>query len=163
MTKAKKIVDVVLQWFSMAIVVLMTVFVTYQVVTRYCFNNPSSVSEAVARYLFVWLVVFGGAYVFGKREHMNLVFVRDRFSPKTRIVLQIVSEFLIAAFAILVMVLGGYTYTVRQIVLMEPSLLFSMAYIYACLPVGGLLILFYCLCNTRDLLKQLRNDGADAR
>jgi TRAP-type C4-dicarboxylate transport system permease small subunit len=158
MLKVKKIVDTVLQWLSIAIVVLMTVFVTYQVITRYLFNNPSAVSEAIARYLFVWLAIFGGAYVFGKREHMNLVFVRDRFSPKAQIVLQIISELLIAIFAILVMILGGYTYTVKQIVLMEPSLLFSMAYIYACLPIGGVLILFYCLCNELAMLKQLRKD-----
>jgi TRAP-type C4-dicarboxylate transport system permease small subunit len=156
MQAVKKVVDTILQWLSIGIVVLMTYFVTYQVVTRYVFNNPSVISEAIARYLFVWLTIFGGAYVFGKRDHMSLVFVRNRFPPRAQIVLEIVSELLIALFAVLVMIYGGRIYTAKQYVQMEPSLLFSMAYIYICLPIGGVLVLFYTLCNEVDLIKKLR-------
>jgi TRAP-type C4-dicarboxylate transport system permease small subunit len=142
------------------IVALMTFFVTYQVVTRYVFNKPSAVSETIARYLFVWLTIFGGAYVFGKRGHMNLVFIREKFSPKTQTVLEILSEFLIAVFAILIMIYGGRIYTAKQIVQIDPSLMFSMAWIYGCLPVGGVLVLFYSICNELELLGKLKSGKA---
>ena len=157
MKSIKNTIDTVLQWLCVVIVALMTFFVTYQVVTRYVFNKPSAVSETIARYLFVWLTIFGGAYVFGKRGHMNLVFIRDKFSPKVQTVLEILSEFLIAVFAILIMIYGGRIYTAKQIVQIDPSLMFSMAWIYGCLPVGGVLVLFYSIYNEMELLKKLKS------
>jgi TRAP-type C4-dicarboxylate transport system permease small subunit len=157
MNKIKKAVDTALSWFSIIIVALMTFFVTYQVVTRYIFNRPSAVSEAVARYLFVWLTIFGGAYVFGKRSHMNLVFIRDKCPPYIQAMLEIICELLIAIFAILVMIYGGWIYTTKQAVQAEPSLVISMAYIYGSLPVGGLLILFYFVFNEIELIARFKS------
>ncbi|GHT85510.1 C4-dicarboxylate ABC transporter permease [Spirochaetia bacterium] len=156
MKSIKNVIDTMLQWFCVLIVALMTFFVTYQVVTRYIFNKPSAVSETIARYLFVWLTIFGGAYVFGKRGHMNLVFIREKFSPKIQTVLEILSEFLIAVFAILIMIYGGRIYTVKQFVQIDPSLMFPMAWIYGCLPVGGVLVLFYSIYNELELFKKLK-------
>jgi TRAP-type C4-dicarboxylate transport system permease small subunit len=81
MAKIKRIVNSVLLWFSISIIAVMTVLVTYQVVTRYVFNRPSAVSEVPARYLFVWFTMFGGAYVFGKREHMNIALLLTTYVP----------------------------------------------------------------------------------
>jgi TRAP-type C4-dicarboxylate transport system permease small subunit len=155
MAQAKKIVDTALQWFSIMIVAVMTILVTYQVVTRYVFNNPSAVSEAAARYLFVWLTMFGGAYVFGKREHMNLTFISAKLNPKGQIILQIVSEALILVFALAVMSYGGKLYADMQLVQIDPSLNIPMAYIYWALPASGVLILFYTICNEIALVKKL--------
>lgn len=155
MAPIKKVVDTALQWFSILIVAVMTVLVTYQVVTRYVFNNPSAVSEAAARYLFVWLTMFGGAYVFGKREHMNLTFIAAKLKPKGRIILEIVSEALILAFALGVMSYGGKLYADMQLVQIDPSLNIPMAYIYWALPAAGVLILFYTICSEIVLVKKL--------
>ena len=155
MAPIKKVVDTALQWFSILIVAVMTVLVTYQVVTRYVFNNPSAVSEAAARYLFVWLTMFGGAYVFGKREHMNLTFIAAKLKPTGRIILEIVSEALILAFALGVMSYGGKLYADMQLVQIDPSLNIPMAYIYWALPAAGVLLLFYTICNEIVLVKKL--------
>ncbi|MDR2772614.1 MAG: TRAP transporter small permease [Elusimicrobiota bacterium] len=156
MKKIKGFVDTILQWFCIAIVAVMAVLVTYQVVTRYVFNNPSAISEALARYLFVWLTMYGGAYVFGKRDHMNLSFVRDRFSPKIKLILMMVSEFLIAIFAFSVMIIGGKSYTLQQMIQLDPSMQIPMGYIYSSLPIAGVLILFYFICNELELFRQLK-------
>jgi TRAP-type C4-dicarboxylate transport system permease small subunit len=135
----------------------MTFLVTYQVITRYIFNNPSAISEALARYLFVWLTMFGGAYVFGKREHMNLNFIRDQFPPKGKVILEMISEFLIAVFAIMVMIYGGKIYALKQMIQIDPSMQIPMGYIYASLPMAGYLILFYFICNEIELFKKLKS------
>lgn len=72
----KKILDRVIEWVCIFIVGLMTILITYQVVVRYVFNSPSAVSEILSRYLFVWLILFAGAYVFGLREHMEIAFLK---------------------------------------------------------------------------------------
>jgi len=156
MREVKAAVDRVLQWVSITIVALMTVFVTYQVITRYVFNKPSAVSETVARYLFVWLTIFGGALVFGKRDHMNLTFMRDMLPQKMQTVCEMLSEFLIALFAVMVMIYGGRIYSAREMVQTDPSLKISMAWIYGSLPIGGVLILFYSLYNELQLFNKLK-------
>ena len=61
----KSWVDKIISSACILIVGAMTILVTYQVVARYLFNSPSAVSEVLSRYLFIWLVLFGSAYVFG--------------------------------------------------------------------------------------------------
>ena len=62
--------------------VLMTVIGTYQIVTRYCFNRPSTVSEELLTYSFTWMALLASAYVFGKRDHMRMGFLADHRSDK---------------------------------------------------------------------------------
>ncbi|MDR0485209.1 MAG: TRAP transporter small permease [Elusimicrobiota bacterium] len=157
MKSIKSVVDKVLQWFCIVIVAVMTVLVTYQVVTRYFLNDPSAISEALARYLFVWLTCFGGAYVFGKRGHMNLGFIRDKFPIKIKISIEMLSEFLIMLFAVFVMIYGGRVYAARQMIQLDPSMQIPMGYIYASLPIAGCLMFFYFICNEIDLYQQLKS------
>ena len=78
MEKMKKLFDRVLEVSCIALMSVMTILVTYQVITRYIFNKPSAVSEVLARYMFVWMVLLCAAYVFGLREHMNIPFEPSR-------------------------------------------------------------------------------------
>jgi TRAP-type C4-dicarboxylate transport system permease small subunit len=160
MSILKKIVDTFLQWFCIIIVAVMAIFVTYQVVTRYFFNNPSAVSEALARYLFIWLTMYGGAYVFGKREHMNLEFIRSKFPIKIKTCLEMFSELIIAVFASTVMVIGGYIQTTTQMIQADPSTQVPMGIIYSSVLGGGIFILFYFVCNEIELIKKFKSIGA---
>ena len=92
MEKMKKLFDRVLEVSCIALMSVMTILVTYQVITRYIFNKPSAVSEVLARYMFVWMVLLCAAYVFGLREHMNIPFVKDKLPPRGRIVCDIAGE-----------------------------------------------------------------------
>ncbi|MDR3049904.1 MAG: TRAP transporter small permease [Elusimicrobiota bacterium] len=157
MLKIKSVLDKVLQWFCRVIVTIMTILVTYQVISRYCFNAPSAISEAMARYLFVWLTMYGGAYVFGKRQHMNLSFVRDKFPPKIKTMVEMFGEFVIGVFAVIVMIIGGYVQTTTQMIQADPSTQIPMGYIYSAVPIGGILIVFYAICNEIVLSKQLKS------
>jgi TRAP-type C4-dicarboxylate transport system permease small subunit len=159
MGSIKKAVDTMLQWISIVIVAVMTLLITYQVVTRYVFNKPSAMSETLARYLFVWLTMLGGAYVFGKQGHMNITFFREKCPPKKNIMLKMTGEALIAVFALLLMCSGGKTYMLKQMISIDPSINIPMGYIYASLPTGGILILFYAVYNEIQLYKSLRKHG----
>lgn len=112
--KVKWHIDKLLSSICILIVGSMTILVTYQVVVRYVFNSPSAVSEVLSRYLFIWLVLFGGAYVFGLKEHMSISFVHQKFPKKVQLVLDMITELCISLFAISIMVLGGYSITLRQ-------------------------------------------------
>lgn len=155
----KMVVDKLLSLLLITIVGLMTILVTYQVVTRYVFESPSAISEVLSRYLFVWLVLFGSAYVFGSREHMAIAFVKDKFSPKIRLLIDMLIELITVAFALTVMIAGGYNSALRQMWQMDSALQIPMGMIYAAIPISGVLMLFYFLCNEVRLVNHFINLG----
>ena len=63
LNKIKFVFDKILEILGTTCLAIMTVLVVYQVVTRYVFNHPNPFSEITAQYLFVWMIMFGSAYV----------------------------------------------------------------------------------------------------
>ncbi|WP_413282919.1 TRAP transporter small permease [Vibrio sp. MA40-2] len=152
--KAKSTIDWIVERACIGIMGFITILVTYQVVTRYVFNSPSAVSEVLSRYMFVWLILIGGAYVFGLREHMAITYIRDKLSPKVGVIVDIFTEWTIAIFAFIVMWQGGYKASVRQMWQLDSALEIPMGVIYAALPIAGVLILIYFIINQLKLIHQ---------
>ncbi|MCW8345884.1 TRAP transporter small permease [Vibrio sp. ZSDZ65] len=148
-------VDRILSWLLISIVGIMTALVTYQVIARYVFNSPSAVSEVLSRYLFIWLVLLGAAFVFGLREHMAITFVKDKLSHKVRTLVEIVIESVTAIFAFTVMFTGGYSSAIRQMWQIDSALQIPMGVIYSVIPIAGGLILFYVVINVINLFIEL--------
>ena len=67
----KNILDKITSYASVFIFIMMVLMVTYQVVARYIFSSPSSVTEILTRYSFVWLIIISATYMFGQREHIK--------------------------------------------------------------------------------------------
>ncbi|WP_334551558.1 TRAP transporter small permease [Vibrio scophthalmi] len=156
MTTLKQWVDKVLSLFLILIVGTMTALVTYQVASRYLFNSPSAVSEVLSRYLFIWLILFGSAYVFGLLEHMAITFIRDKFNYKVRLLVEMFIELVTVSFAYAIMIIGGYNSAVRQMWQLDSALQIPMGVIYAAIPISGGLILFYFLYNELNLIHQFK-------
>ena len=113
----KKVFDKILEILGTITLGIMTILVVYQVVTRYVFNAPSAFSEALAQYLFVWMIMFGSAYVYGSKEHLTIDLLKDKFPPKMNMVVEIITNICLFAFILLVCVKGGYP---RSSVLIRP-------------------------------------------
>ena len=143
-------------WFSIALVIVMVLLVLWQVIARYLLNSPSSFSEALTRYLFVWLVLITSTYAFGSREHMYISALNDRLRGKTRTVVNILIEVLTILFAACVMVFGGSIITRMQMVSLDSSLHIPMGVVYAVIPVCGVITVFYCICNILEELEKAK-------
>lgn len=160
----KNWVDRILSGFCILIVGAMTALVTYQVVARYLFNSPSAISEVLSRYLFIWLILFGSAYVFGLREHMAISFIKEKFPAKLQLLVDMFIELVTASFAISIMIIGGYSITMRQMWQLDSALQIPMGMIYAAIPISGVLIMFYFIYNEINLIRrfnQLKNKRAN--
>ncbi|MGY2576041.1 TRAP transporter small permease [Vibrio sp. C8] len=154
--------DKIVSWFCISIIALMTILVTYQVIVRYVFNDPSAVSEVLSRYLFIWLVLFGSALVFGLKEHMAISFIKEKFSQKTQIIVEAFIELAIVTFALSIMIFGGYSSATRQMWQLDSALQIPMGTIYAAIPISGALMVFYFIHNELQLVerwKQLRSSA----
>jgi len=157
MNKIKTAIDAVLRLASIFLLGITSLLVIYQVATRYLLNKPSSWSESVITYGFIWLVMLCGAYVFGQREHMNMTFVIEKFSKKIQILLELISELFIAFLAVFPMIMGGYTGAMGQMHQLEPSTKIPMGIIYMVIPIAGFCILFYCVNNSVKAISEWKS------
>ncbi len=126
---------------------------TYQIVTRYVFNAPSTTSEELLTYSFTWLALLSAALVFGKREHMAMTFLYDKLSENTKRVLSIVNEVLVFLFAVIVLIYGGISITRLTATQVTASLGIPMSYVYVVVPLSGFIIAFYSIVNIYGIIK----------
>ncbi len=130
---------------------LMVIIGTYQIVTRYFFNSPSTFSEELLTYSFTWMALLASAYVFGKRDHMRMGFVADKIKGNAKRVLDICIEVLIMAFSLLALVWGGYSIMQLSMQQKTASLGVPMGTIYTILPIVGAAIVIYSILNIIDM------------
>lgn len=152
MDAVKNRLDKVMQLICITVLGIMVLLVLWQVIARYFFNNPSTISEVLTRYLFVWLVMLTATFVFGQREHMYISFIQNFFPPKVKYVMDIIIEITVIFFALAVMVYGGIRITNMQMVQLDSTLQIPMGYIYGIIPVAGVIIILYGLYNLRLII-----------
>ena len=142
----------VLGSFNVALFALMVAVGTYQILVRYLFNKPSTVSEELLTYSFTWMALLAAAYVFGSREHMRMGFLADKLKDSSKKILDVVIEGVIMVFAAVVLVYGGIRITALTMSQRTASLGIPMGYVYLVVPACGILILIYGVLNLIDLI-----------
>ena len=153
MEKLRNAINTILGWACVFVFAVMVVVGTYQIVVRYFFNNPSTVSEKLLTYSFTWMALLSTALVFGKRDHMRMGFLADKVTGQKKKVLEIGIEVLIILFALVVMVYGGISIMKLTMTQITASLGVSMGLIYTIIPLSGILIVIYGIMNIIDLAK----------
>lgn len=161
MQALRSFLDKLLMTICVVLFIEMTIVGTYQIVTRYFFNSPSTVSEEIVTYSFTWLSILAAAYVFGKRGHLCMTFLYSKFYGKKKIFLDIFAEILIILTAALLLIDGGYEMTVDNFGQLTASLGISMGLMYAVLPISGVLICLYGILNLVDMFKTLSSPDVD--
>lgn len=155
MTVINKIQSTMNAVLSVVIIFLfstMLVVGSYQIITRYFFNAPSTISEELLTFTFAWMSLFATAYVFGKRDHMRMGFLADKLSGKSRAALELAIECLVLAFVVIVMVYGGFSIVNLTMPQATASLGIPMGYVYMAVPVSGVFIVVYNIINIAHLL-----------
>ena len=129
---------------------LLVIDVLGQVFSRYILNTSFAFTEELARFSLIWLSVLGAAYLNGKREHLSMDFLYQKFSGKTRKKILFFIEFSVFMFALIVMVIGGFNlvYTTLHLGQLSGTLRIPLGYIYAILPLSGLLIMLFSVYHT---------------
>ena len=125
----------------------MVVLTTYQVITRYVFNAPSTWSEELVGYLFAWSTMFGAAIVSGERGHMNIPILVDKFNPPMRKALHIFAEVIALLFSASILVLGGFQVSSLAMGQMTSSLGVAIGVFYWVMPICGILMVVYSALN----------------
>jgi len=146
-------VDNVVSKVLIIIMSVMVINVLWQVFTRFIMGTPSSFTDELARYLMIWLGILGAAYVSGKRVHVAIDVLPQKFSEKVQKRLMLIVYVLIIIFAFFAMVIGGLrlvyiTYVLDQY---SPALQVPLAAVYFSIPLSGALIIFYKILDILNL------------
>lgn len=149
--KLKSILMKILSWICVAIFVLITIIGTYQVATRYLFNNPSAWTEELLSFGFAWMAILAAAYVFGKRDHMRLTFIIDKWDIEKKKIVEIVNEVLIIIFTATIFVYGGIKLVGLTIKQISPALQISTGIVYSVIPIAGVLIIIFSILNIIEI------------
>ncbi|MFC4402487.1 TRAP transporter small permease [Gracilibacillus xinjiangensis] len=147
MKAIRKYLDKTLEAVTIVLLLVMVTVTSWQVISRYLLNNPSSVTDEFLRYGLIWFSLLAGAYVVGKRSHIAITFLRDYIKTEQKkhwIDIAVNISFLLLA---VVMVTGGINAMTLTMAQISPSLNLPMGYVYLSLPVGGMIIFIYALLN----------------
>ncbi|PZX49408.1 TRAP transporter small permease [Algoriphagus chordae] len=144
------------KWIAHFLVVLMALMVlnvTWQVVSRYVFQSPSSFTDELSRYMLIWVGMLGAAYVAGKNEHLAIDILLTKLEEKAQDKLMILINSCVLVFALVVMVIGGSNLVYLTFILEQKSavLQIPLAYIYGIIPFSGLLVIYYQLVAIKFL------------
>ncbi|MCR9286239.1 MAG: TRAP transporter small permease [Bacteroidetes bacterium] len=149
MTKAYHTINRIIEFLLVTIFTLLVVDVLWQVFSRYVIGQSYSFTEEFARFALIWLAILGAAYLNGKREHLSMDFLVRKLSGERLKKRMQVIEILMFFFAFVVMVIGGgnLVYTTLYLGQTSPAMHISLGYVYAIVPVSGLLIMFFSVHN----------------
>lgn len=151
MTRIKEGLDKVLEWFCFILFVALVATVTWQVFTRQVLNSPSGWSEELAKYLFVWLGLFGAALVFGERGHIAVDFLVRKLPKAPQKIVGLLTHTLVFIFTALVLVFGGFSIAQLGWEQTIPALPFNAGHMYLAIPISGILTLFYCVYHFANI------------
>ncbi|OBW91710.1 C4-dicarboxylate ABC transporter permease [Gallibacterium genomosp. 3] len=147
LAKIKKFIDLFISTFSIIVMVLLVICVTWQVFSRYVLQIPSTVTDEVARFSMIWVGLLGAAYTVGLQKHLSIDLFTHNLTHYKKAVSNIFINSCIFLFSLGVMVFGGINlvmnvYASGQI---SSSMQIPMAYVYVVLPISGVLMMFYSL------------------
>ena len=105
-----KLVDDINDWVGKVLsfgVLVMFVLVITEVVRRYFFNYPSVWGNELTQLIFGMYAVLSGGYILRWDGHVNVDLVYNRFSPKVKAIMDIITFFVFLLFCGMLLVYGG--------------------------------------------------------
>jgi len=154
-SKFKNKLDKIVAWMLIVLMGFMVLNVSWQVLSRYVVQNPSSFTDELSRYMLIWLGMLGAAYVAGQNQHLAIDILPNKLSGKPKMKLLILINALVLLFALFAMVLGGSNLVYITYILEQKSatLQIPLAYIYTIIPISGLLVIYYQIFQIDSHLK----------
>jgi TRAP-type C4-dicarboxylate transport system permease small subunit len=134
--------------------------VLWQVFTRFVVAAPSGFTEELARYLLIWVGILGSGYAAGTRSHLALELLPERLEGAALHRLRIVIEACVLTFALVVMVGGGLRLVYILLLSGQTSsaLNILVGYVYAVVPLSGLVIAFYNVVHIVEETRALNGE-----
>ncbi|MGH8812878.1 MAG: TRAP transporter small permease subunit [Advenella sp.] len=100
---------------------ILTLFVTYEVFSRYAFKNPHAWAFDVMNMLYGALFMMAGAYTLGKNGHVRGDVLYGFFPPRLQALLDLILYILFFFPGVIALVWAGYNYAFESFAINEHS------------------------------------------
>jgi TRAP-type C4-dicarboxylate transport system permease small subunit len=152
--KMIKIIDKLLAITLTILMGLMVLVVTWQILSRFATDSPSSWTEELARFLLMWIGLLGATWAYRMRAHLGLSYLVEKQSAVRQKALAFFSYFASGVFALSIMMYGGSQLVLLTLELnqVSASLGVQIGYVYMVIPISGALITVYAIDFARAAL-----------
>ncbi|MAG15423.1 MAG: hypothetical protein CL874_06065 [Dehalococcoidales bacterium] len=165
LTSCLHVIDKISEWSGKIAgfgILLLILIVTFEVVSRYVFRQPTIWVHETSAFLFGGIFLIGGAYALLLKTHVNMDVFYQRFSIRTRATLDVATSLLFFLFLGVLIWVGGSS-AWNSILKQELSNSHWAPPIYpikSAIPLGALLLILQGLAKfVRDLITAFRPDA----
>ena len=89
---------------GVALFIVMTAFLTYQVSSRYILNLSLAWTEELSMYCLIWVCYMGASAAVRERKHLRITMAFEWCSPKTRKIVDILSNIVSCGFCFFLLI-----------------------------------------------------------
>ena len=139
------------RWVLIALLVSMAVIIFTNVALRYLTDQSIEWAEEVARHLMIWLTFLGAGPVLRYGGHIAVDNLQDALPRTAAVAVRTLIALLLLGFFGF-MIWFGTLYVMRAQYQTTAATQISFAWIYAAMPVGGVLLVVHWLLILRDYL-----------
>ncbi|MFD1020190.1 TRAP transporter small permease [Thalassobacillus hwangdonensis] len=132
----------------------MVLLVFLKVVTRVLIQSSFPWTEELSRYLMIWITFLGASIAFNYAAHIGVDFVVDKLPRMLKAVVQVIAAAACMVFFLL-LIFKGFELMGRSMIQSSPALNLPMGYVYAIIPISGILMSFNLVDST---IKKIRLD-----
>jgi TRAP-type C4-dicarboxylate transport system permease small subunit len=152
-------VDTVFRAVLAALMAIMVLCVTWQIISRYLLGAPSTWTEELSRFLLIWVGLLGGSYAYHVKMHLGLDLLTARLPPRAKRVQTLFVHTAVIAFAVAALIVGGLRLVWLNYELEQHSAALNvpMAAVYSSLPLSGLMLVIYAVMA---MVQDVRRDGS---
>jgi len=136
------------RWALIILLAAMAIIIFANVALRYLTNNSIEWAEEVARHLMIWLTFLGAGPVLRYGGHIAVENLQDSLPKAIAISLRALVALLLFSFFGF-MIWYGWLYMGRTMFQMTAATQIPFAYVYAAMPVGGMLLMVHWLLIVR--------------
>lgn len=145
----------VTRWTLIVLLALMSVIIFTNVIVRYFTDQSIPWAEEVARHMMIWLTFLGAGPVLRYGGHLAVENLQDALPrPVAQALRALIALLLLGFFAFLVY--WGLLYMERTQFQSTAATQIPFSYIYAAMPVGGVILILNLLLIARDYVLERR-------
>lgn len=140
MKKLVKIYNEIMNYISVLCLLGFVISVLIQVFSRTFLPSSPSWTEEAARYLFIYMVAFGGSVAVRKHEYVGVDFLKEILPEKFRVYLNAIIIVMLAIFSGYVLVHSTLGFALLKYRMVSTAMQIPMQFIYAALIVFFVLL-----------------------
>ena len=139
MIRCMDMLEALIRWTVVGLLAVMVVAIGSQVFARYLFHQSLYWTEELGRHVMVWMIFLASVLCVRRGFHLSITLLKERLKPDKQALMQLVGAIVLAYFFYM-MVVHGWTLTQKTMVQRSSAIHYPMGYVYAALPVSGLLM-----------------------